>query len=278
MPTMANSGNFNWTYDKDESRYQINLDSSTSPFLRPFYANQFDLSFEHYFTETEGAIVVALWYKNIENMVGDAVDKNFDYAAAGIEVPSTPEDKLVDENDDIIDYVNGSYNHAENNADAGYMRGIEIGYTQTFSFLPGYLSGLGANVNFSYTQSEIDVKSKVPGENGALGPIEGLSPRVLSATLFYDWNDKFSARLSSRYRSAYLSQQIAIGDSQSAYFEEETIYSAQMSYNFTENLQAVVSADNITDEPNISYFGDTVRTGTIQYFGRTIYFGVNYKM
>jgi len=278
MPTMANSGNFDWTYDKDESRYQINLDSSTSPFLRPFYANQFDISFEHYFTETEGAFVVALWYKDIDNMVGDAVDKNFDYAAAGIDVPTTPDNKLVDENGDVIDYVNGTYSHAENNADAGYMRGVEIGYTQTFSFLPGYFAGLGANVNFSYTESEIEVKSKVPGEDGALGPIEGLSPRVLSATLFYDWDDKFSARFSSRYRSAYLSQQIAIGDSQSAYFEEETIFSAQMSYNFTENLQAVVSADNITDEPNISYFGDTVRTGTIQYFGRTIYFGVNYKM
>ncbi|MCJ8318394.1 MAG: TonB-dependent receptor [Colwellia sp.] len=278
MPTMANSGNFDWTYDKDESRYQVNLDSSTSPFLRPFYANQFDISFEHYFTETEGAFVFALWYKDIDNMVGDAVDKNFDYAAAGIDVPTTPDNKLVDENGDVIDYVNGTYSHAENNADAGYMRGIEIGYTQTFSFLPGYFAGLGANVNFSYTESEIEVESQVPGEDGELGPIEGLSPRVLSATVFYDWDDKFSARFSSRYRSAYLSQQIAIGDSQSAYFEEETIFSAQMSYNFTENFQAVISADNITDEPNISYFGDTVRTGTIQYFGRTIYFGVNYKM
>jgi phosphoribosylformimino-5-aminoimidazole carboxamide ribotide isomerase len=51
-----------------------------------------------------------------------------------------------------------------------------------------------------------------------------------------------------------------------------------MSYNFSENLQAVVSVDNLTDEPNISYFGETNRTGTIQYFGRTIYFGVNYNL
>ena len=279
MPTMANSGNFDWVEDKDEGRHQINLDSSTSPFLRPFYANQYDLSFEHYFTETDGAFVVALWYKDIENMVGDGEDKDFDYAAAGIEVPPTPENKLYDPvTGELIEYVNGTYTHAENNADAGYMRGVEIGYTQTFSFLPGYFSGLGANVNFSYTESEIEVESQVPGEEGAPSPIEGLSPRVLSATLFYDWDDKFSARINGRYRSAYLSRQIAIGSDQSAYFQEETIISAQMSYNFTENLQGVISADNITDEPNLSYFGDTTRTGTIQYFGRTIYFGVNYKM
>ena len=278
MPKMANSGNFDWVYDNDEARYQINLDSSTSPALRPFYANQIDVSVEHYFTETDGALVFAVWYKDIENMVGSATDKDFDYAGAGIEVPSTPANKVLDENGEVIDYVNGTYNHAENNADAGYMRGIEIGYTQTFSFLPGYLAGLGANINFSYTESEIEVPSKVPGEIGQPGPIEGLSPRVLSGTLFYDWDDKFSARASARYRSSYLSQQIAIGDSQSAYFQEELIFSAQMSYNITENFQAVVSADNITDEPNISYFGDTSRTGTIQYYGRTIYFGINYTM
>ena len=278
MPKMANSGNFNWLQDSDTNRYQINLDSSTSPFLRPFYANQFDLSLEHYFTETEGALAVAFWYKDIDNLVGTTEFKDFDYAAAGIEVPPTPDDKLLDENDQPIDYVNGTYTSAANVDDAGYIRGVEIGYTQTFSFLPGYFSGLGANVNFSYTQSEIEVPSKVPGEQDGFSPIEGLSPRVLSATVFYDWDDKFSARLSGRYRSAYLSRQIAIGSDQSAYFQDETIFSGQVSYNFTDNLQAVVSVDNLTDEPNLSYFGETSRTGTIQYFGRTVYFGVNFTM
>jgi phosphoribosylformimino-5-aminoimidazole carboxamide ribotide isomerase len=278
MPLMANSGNFNWLQDNETNRYQIDLDSSTSPFLRPFYANQFDLSLEHYFTETEGALAVAFWYKDIDNLVGTTEYKDFNYAAAGIAVPPTPDDKLLDENDEPIDYVNGTYTRADNVDDAGYMRGIEIGYTQTFSFLPGYFAGLGANVNFSYTQSEIEVESKVPGYEDILAPIEGLSPRVLSATIFYDWDDKFSARLNGRYRSAYLSRQIAIGSDQSAYFQDEAIFSGQVSYNFTDNLQAVVSVDNLTDEPNLSYFGETSRTGTIQYFGRTVYFGVNYTM
>lgn len=279
MPEMANSGNWKFDVDRDgDGRNYIGLDSSTSPKLRPFYANQFDLSFEHYFTETDGAFVVALWYKDVENIVSDNVEVDYDFAANGFGLPTIPANKVEDASGNVLVWENGDYSHAENNGDAGYMRGIEIGYTQTFAFLPGYLSGLGANVNFSYTESAIETPSSVPGEDGALGPIEGLSPRVLSATLFYDWDEKFSARVSGRYRSAYLSRQIAIGSDQSAYFQEETIISAQMSYNFTENLQAVISADNITDEPNLSYFGDTTRTGTIQYFGRTVYFGVNYTM
>jgi len=279
MPTMANSGNWRFDVDRDgDGRNYIGLDSSTSPKLRPFYANQYDLSFEHYFTETEGAFVFALWYKDIQNIVTDNVEVNYDFEANGFPLPSIPANKVEDESGNVLVWENGDYSRAKNSGKGGYMRGIEIGYTQTFNFLPGYLSGLGANVNFSYTESEIEIESNVPGEDGAPSPIEGLSPRVLSATLFYEWDDKFEARVGARYRSAYLSEQIAIGSAQSAYFQEETIITGQVSYKFTENLQAVVSADNITDEPNISYFGDTTRTGTIQYFGRTIYFGINYSM
>jgi phosphoribosylformimino-5-aminoimidazole carboxamide ribotide isomerase len=287
MPDMANSGNWKFDIDRDgDGRNYIGLDSGTSPKLRPFYANQFDISFEHYFTETDGAFVVALWYKDIENIVTDNTEIDFDFEGNGFELPTIPENKTHATFDPVtgepignpLVWENGNYSHAENSGDAGYIRGVEIGYTQTFSFLPGYLSGLGANVNFSYTESEIETLSGVPGEEGSFGPIEGLSPRVLSATLFYDWDEKFSARLSGRYRSAYLSEQIAVGQAESAYFQEETILSAQVSYNFTENLQVVLSSDNITDEPNLSYFGNTSRTGTLQYFGRTIYFGVNYTM
>ncbi|MBL4942156.1 MAG: TonB-dependent receptor [Colwellia sp.] len=279
MPTMANSGNWRFDVDRDgDGRNYIGLDSNTSPKLRPFYADQFDLSFEHYFTETDGAFVVALWYKDIENMVSTLSENDYDFEANGFALPSIPANKVEDELGNELLWENGVYDHAENNGDAGYIRGIEIGYTQTFTFLPGYLSGLGANVNFSYTESEIEVPSLVPGESDLLSPLPGLSPRVLSATLFYEWDDKFEARVSGRYRSAYLSRQIAVGDDEWAYFQEETVVSAQVSYKFTENLQAVISADNITDEPNLSYFGDTTRTGTIQYFGRTIYFGVNYTM
>jgi iron complex outermembrane receptor protein len=285
MPRMANSGNFSFTTDPKDNRNYINLDSSNSPTLRPFYANQIDISYEHYFSETDGALVFAVWNKDIESMIGDTDNKNFDYEAAGIAVPAIPENLThaeydIDDNPigEPLVWENGTYKRAANNADAGYIRGIEIGYTQTFNFLPGMWKGLGANINFSYTESEIERPSKVPGEDGKTGPIEGLSPRVYSATIFYDYEDLFTARVSARHRAEYLNQQVAIGQDQSAYFQEETIVSAQMSYNFTENLQAVVSVDNLTDEPNVSYFGDTSRTGTIQYFGRTVYFGINYSM
>ncbi|MBL4576778.1 MAG: TonB-dependent receptor [Opitutaceae bacterium] len=271
MNSLALSGGI--SVNEREGALFLDYNSSTSPFLRPFYANQIDISYEHYFTETDGAFIVALWNKDITNFVGEVTEKDFDLSQIGIDIPP-----LFDNNDVPIQLEDGNYTHAENNAEGGYMRGIEVSYTQTFDFLPDLWSGLGVNINWSYTDSEITRPSAVPGETGQDAPLEGLSNRVFSGTIFYDYDEKLNARVSVRHRGPYLSRQIAIGSEQSAYFNEETIYSAQMSYNFSDNLQAVVSVDNLTDEPNISYFGDTNRTGTIQYFGRTIYFGVNYNL
>jgi len=277
LPDMANSGNFR--FDRRTDGNFIDLDSSTNPSILPFYANQIDVSYEHYFTETDGAFVFAIWNKDIKNFPDKLSEKNFDYAAAGITVPAVPDDKLLDETTgDPLLWENGTYTHKENNGNGGYIRGVEIAYTQTFKFLPGLWSGLGANVNFSYTESEILRPSIFPGGENKTTPIEDLSPRVYSATVFYDWDEKFTARVSARHRAAYLGKQIAIGSDQLAFFDKETIVSAQMSYNFTDKLQGVVSVDNLTDEPNSSYFADTARTGTIQFFGRTIYFGVNYTL
>lgn len=272
MDTLALNGGI--SLNEREGTVFLDYNSSTSPFLRPFYANQIDISYEHYFSETDGAFVVALWNKDITNFVGSITEKDFDLSQIGIDIPP-----IFDPVTDVpILFEDGNYTHAENNGEGGYMRGIEIAYTQTFNFLPDLWSGLGVNINWSYTDSEITRPSSVPGEAGQDAPLEGLSNRVFSGTIFYDYDEKLNARISARHRGPYLSQQIAIGSAQSAYFNEETIYSAQMSYNFSDHLQAVVSVDNLTDEPNISYFGDTNRTGTIQYFGRTIYFGVNYNL
>lgn len=272
MDKMASSGNFRFD-QKDDGNF-INLDSNTSPFLRPFYANQVDISYEHYLADGEGAFVFAIWNKDIKNFIEDSVENNFDFVAAGIELPTLPTD--ADGNEVI--FKNGTYSHINNNPDAGYIRGVELAYTQTFAFLPGAWSGLGVNLNFSYTESEITELSNVPGEKGKEAPLKGLSPRVYSATLFYDYEETFSTRISARHRASYRSEQVAIGNSEEAYFEDETILSAQVSYNFTENLQGVLSVDNLTDEANVSFFGDRNQTGTIQYFGRTVYFGINYKL
>lgn len=281
-PDLADMGIRNtWRWEPEtEFGNIISLDSSTTPTVLPFYADQFDISYEHYFTETDGAVTVALFNKEIENFPVTVTSENFDYSLVGLEIPSTPEADRIDPatGEEIVYQPFGQYKRLVNVGDAGYIRGIEFAYTQTFTMLPDMWKGLGVNLNFSYTESDIERPSNVPGEEGTSAPLEGLSERVWTATAFYDYDDIFEVRVNARYRDDYLSEQIAIGEAQSAFFKEETIWSAQASYNYTENLQLFASVDNITDEENVSFFGSESRTGTIQFFGRTIYFGVNYNL
>lgn len=269
MDKLANAGGFN------VFEGFINFGSNSNPKLRPYYAEQVDVVYEHYLPDSDGAFIFGIWHKDLNNIPTDISVDNFDFAAAGIEIPEPPEGEPA--------YKNGTYSAAVNQDDAGWVRGIEIGYTQSFKSLPEPFNGLGVNVSYSHSDSEIEAATGVPGdidENGEnrTGPLQGLSRNVYSATLFYNWEDNLEARINARYRSAYSDEQIAIGQAERAYFNDELIWSAQASYYFTDQLQAVISMDNITDEENVSYFGNQTQTGTLQFFGRTLYFGINYKM
>lgn len=269
-----------WNWDRQSS--EASLNSSTTPFVEPFEADQIDLSYEYYFTETDGAITIAVFNKDIKNYPESIITEDFDYAAAGITIPLADESEryvIADDPDSgLVNYVDGTYTRLVNIADAGYIRGIEFAYTQTMDFLPDAWKGLGLNFNYSYTESDIELPSLVPGESGRNGPLPGLSETIWSATVFYSYDEIFEARINARYRDDFVNEQVAIGAEQQAYFSEETIWSAQASYNYSDNLQLFVSVDNLTDEANRSYFAQEERTGTLQWFGRTMYFGFNYNL
>jgi len=270
MPDMRVSGT--WSYSTDDAtgiRY-ADFNATTSPSLKPFYATQYDLSYEHYFEETEGAIVVALFYKDIESVVQQFTAEDFDFASVGIVAPEV--------DDEGLPVTPRDYSAKFNNGEGGYIQGIELAYTQTFSFLPGIWQGLGFSGNYSYTESELTNDfTAISGQDAVKSPLPGLSESVWTAALFFDYDEKFSTRLNARYRDEYVGDQIAVGQNQQAYFAEELIVDYQASYQFTDEIQGVFSVNNLTDEPNKSYFGEKYLTGTIQYFGRQFYVGLNAK-
>lgn len=272
MADMAVSGAWSFGPDEfDSSIREADLNRSTSPEVRPFYANQFDLSLEHYFSETDGAIVFALYYKDIESFPEQVTIQDYNFEANGVTPPATDPNTGVP-------VESGDYSVLLNNGKGGYFRGAEVAYTQTFSFLPGALSGLGISASYSYTESEVESEVEtVSGLPAQKTPYPFLSPRVWTAALFYDWEETFSTRINARYREEYVGNQIAIGDQQRAFFAEELVVDYQASWQFSEELQAIFSVNNLTDEPNRSYFGSQAATGTLQYFGRQFYFGLNAK-
>ena len=272
LSRMKVSGNYNYVFERErDGKNVVNLDMSTSPFLEPFQATQYDLSFEHYFSETDGNVFAAFYYKDIQSFTDTVTLFDYDFAADGIVVPEFSDNGRPVEPGDLTVTVN--------NDKGGYVRGFELGYTQTFTFLPAPFSGLGFSGSYSHTESEITRTVNIGnGQGDVETEIEGLSPNIYSFTLFYNYNDIIDTYLNARYREAYLGRQISVGQDQSAFFAEETIIDYQIKYNVTEKLNVTFSVNNLTDEANRSYFGDETKTGTIQYFGRNYFLGLNYTL
>ncbi|QSX37545.1 TonB-dependent receptor [Shewanella sedimentimangrovi] len=247
----------------------INGSSTNNPFLKPFYATQYDLSYEHYFEE--GALVAALFYKNIDSFIDEFDIVGFDFRANGFNVP----DYIVSPSGEQIATTNGTYTTAVNNTEGGYIRGLELAYTQVFASLPSPFSGLGLNASYSYSESEVQKFTDLGG-NSVPQTLEGLSKHVANLTLFYGY-EGFETRVSARYRSSFVSEQVAV-NSQVVNFDAETVLDYQASYQINDNLGVLFQVNNLTDEPTKSYFGTEAKTGTLQYFGRQLFLGVTYAM
>jgi TonB-dependent receptor len=247
----------------------FNAWGDTSPLLDPFYATQFDISYERYFEETDGAFVVAAFYKDIESFVEKLSIAPYDFAGNGFDIPTE-----IEETGQQV--IGGRFNTSVNNSNGGYIRGIEIAYTQTLSFLPKPFDGLGVTLNYAYTESEIETENiSGTGNVDNKANLEGLSPNVFSGVLYYQY-EGFDTRVSMRYVDDFVGDQVAT-DAQLVYYADELVIDYQASYAFSENLSGLFQVTNLTDEPTRTYFGDEQLTGTIQYFGRTVFAGFNYQ-
>lgn len=260
----------------DESTGKVSGSGNKSPFLKPFLANQFDLSYEHYFEDSNGALIAALFYKDIKSFIQQDVIKNFDFAAAGFPLPQYVP-KTEPGNPDGLPAVTvkpiGEYSTAVNNDNGGYIRGLELAYTQVFKDLPSFWSGLGISASYSYTETEIENEVK-NGVQSFKSDLKGLSPNVYTVTAFWEY-EGFETRLSTRFRDDFLSDQSALADQEIRY-DAETVMDYQASYQVNDNLGLLFQVNNLMDEPTKSYWDKTALTGTIQFFGRQYYLGANY--
>ena len=250
-----------------ESNGQYNVWGGTSPLLDPLMARQYDLTYEHYFEDSSGLISADAFFKHIDSFVQNVTYNNFDFASAGITVPINP---LTG-----VPYLNGEYQTSFNNTQGGYVRGMELAFSKTH-FLPGIWSGLGVSANYAYTQSAVSNISVLGGapQNQSL---PGLSRIVASGAVYYDYGP-FSTNVTVTHRSPWVSDSQVAVTNQLVYFNSETEIDFQSAYKINKNVSLLFQILNVNNAPTRTYFGNPSETGTIQYFGRTIYAGFNLSL
>jgi TonB-dependent receptor len=111
--------------------------------------------------------------------------------------------------------------------------GYELIYQQPFSFLPGIWANFGFTGNYTKVNSD---------------EIIGFSDNAFNATLYYE-DDRFSARVSSAYRSAFQTRRPNenTGRDERGYGSTTNIDLA-MSYKLNDSMDLTLEVLNLTDE------------------------------
>jgi iron complex outermembrane receptor protein len=172
--------------------------SSGNPYLKPFKAKAFDLSYEKYFANKEGYLSAALFYKKLDTYIVPTYDSGYDFTTAAQRLGIAPSETFG---------YTGQYTSVVN-GHGGNLKGFEITAQVPFSMLTSWLTGFGLNGSFSDTTSSIKSPNTIglnPTQPAAAGQIglPGLSHLNKKLMAYYD-RAGFSAFVAWNSRSEYI--------------------------------------------------------------------------
>ncbi|MEQ4574754.1 MAG: TonB-dependent receptor [Gammaproteobacteria bacterium] len=201
-----------------------------NPHLKPMTADQFDTALEWYFGKGSMAYGT-VFYKKVKGFIANAV-----FA------------ETYDNNPwEITRPVNG---------DEGTIKGVEVGYTQFFDFLPGWLSHFGLQTNYTYVNSKSPSPTATDTNGQALTvPLQGLSKNSYNVILSYEM-PKFQARVAYNWRSDWLVTTAGNGtDNLPVYNKGFGQMDASLRYNINDVWSVSLDGVNLLDTRNESYLG-----------------------
>ena len=150
-----------------------------NPYLKPVRADNYDLTAEWYFSNV-GQLTLSLFKKNLFGVQTNSLQRQT-FTNNGVS-------------------FDGIVTTPLNSTDTGRLKGLELGYQQTYDFLPGFLAGFGFSGNFTYIESsgvpqqtldpnDPNVTAGIISNIDTTGlPLQGLSKYQVNAGPFYQRN------------------------------------------------------------------------------------------
>lgn len=197
-----------------------------NPNLDPYTAWNYDLT-AIWSMPTEGFLAASLYHKDISGFI-------FDQVSDPITLPG---------------FTGGLFSVVQpENASSASVTGFEVALHQPFTFLPEPLDGFGAQVNYSYTDSNFsaDLPAAVAAVFGDFS-LPGASPHNMNGVLYYE-KDRFSARVAYVYRDDYFSSFNGGAEGSPRFFAAEESISASASFDITDNFQIRVQGANLNED------------------------------
>ncbi|WP_121117397.1 TonB-dependent receptor [Croceibacterium ferulae] len=210
-----------------------------NPDLRPYRAWNFDASAEWYMS-SNGALTVAAFYKDVRDYIVDTTVQDTDYFGLAVDEATVP--------------ING---------DSATIYGVEVGFSQQWTMLPGALDGLITQFNYTWTDATGDVP--VDGDPADLRQITlpASSRHTFNASLGYD-KGPISFRLAGTYRDRYLDELGATAE-EDRYVDDHFQMDLTVRYRATDRIQLFYDWINMNNAKYYAYNTFAGRQNLLQY-------------
>lgn len=223
-----------------------------NPALQPEHANDYDLLYEHFINNT-GVIQGGFFYKQLS----DPIYYTQSLATSGIY-----------NGYEVANAVNGTNAH---------VLGLEFAYMQRLSSLPGLLSGLALDANYTWSQSRA---SGIPGRSDS-PPLQRQTPNSFNLIPTYT-HGRFFASVGMTYQGSFLDVYSyqdanntvggAKGPGGDDYFYPHFQVDMQVSVNVGHGFTTYFNGENLNDE----VFG--FYNGSPQYMIQREYYRPEYQV
>jgi iron complex outermembrane receptor protein len=221
---------------QDTTATLLGSGSEGNPNLKSVKSDNADLSLEYYFNPTD-VVTGAVFYRQIDGYI-----------------QQTQFTQTIN---------NISYNITQPvNAPVGHIDGVEVGYTQFFTFLPGPFSGLGAQANATFVDGNFQNISK--WSYNLVGIYE---KGPVSLRVAYNWRDGFN-----------------VGPAPGGGQQPQTIFAKSQpwldlsaSYQLDEHFTATVDATNLLNSYYQDYFGSPEFPRDTRRFDQTVSVGIRFR-
>ena len=227
-----------------------------NPDLKPTYAYNYDLAYEHFWPGL-GMFSVAAFYKDVYDHIFTVTTADID-PASGIMVKK---------------YENAARSN---------VFGMEMTLIRKFDFLPGIFGGLGTNSNITLSDSRMEI----PGRPRAQKMTEQ-TPLIYNVGLTYEYK-RWNARLALNYIGKHLKEVnlasiVGIGllhmdDDFDTYINEIYNMDFQCSYAWSKHGSVYLEGMNLLNFAERRYIGKEWRNLRTEYYGLRFQLGIRFDL
>ncbi|MEW6022144.1 MAG: TonB-dependent receptor [Pseudomonadota bacterium] len=221
-----------------------------NPNLAPTKSKNLDATLEYYFAK-DGYAQIALFHRDIDGYL-----QNFTQ-------------------DESINGVTYRVSRPQNSG-KGTLRGAELSAQKFFDFLPGFWSGFGAQVNYTWIDGDNQTRTSLNSDTYVKTALANVAKQNYNVALLYEGNG-ITGRLAATRRGDYVEQILEEPYRQDRIVKATTFVDLSIGYELTPNVSLHFDAINLTKAKFESELGP-YQPRDIRYNMTTYGLSLRYKM